>query len=80
MTMGALRASGGSARVRRAWAIWGIVSVGMVGYAALAHIAADTVVTKMQLRSGNSLEVGLFRVSDGELRFRSLAAYLQQIR
>jgi hypothetical protein len=59
-----------TARVLRAWVVWGVVSVGMVGYAALAHIAAHTVVTKVQLKPGNSVEVELFRVSGDTLWFR----------
>ena len=72
MTMHAPRASGGSARVLRAWVVWGVVSVGMVGYAVLAQIAAHTVVTKVQLKPGNSVEVELFRVSHDALRFTLL--------
>lgn len=69
MTPYAPRTSNGSALVRRAWIVWGVVSVGMAIYAALAQIAAHTVAAKVQLKPSNSVGVELFRVSDDELRF-----------
>lgn len=69
MTMHTLRGFDGLARVRRTWAFWGVVSLAMISYVALAQVAAQTVVTKVQLTPGDKVEVKLFRLSDDPLRF-----------
>jgi hypothetical protein len=60
---------GGTHRHRRAWALWGLVSLSLAGYAVLAQIASHTVATKVQLGPANAVELKLFRLFDDTLRF-----------
>lgn len=56
-------------RLRRAWALWGLISLGLAGYAGLAQIAGRTIVTKLQLGRGHAVELKLFRLLDDRLEF-----------
>ena len=59
----------GTYRLRRAWALWGLVSLSLAGYAVLAQIASHAVVTKLQLKPANVVELKLFRLFDDTLGF-----------
>jgi hypothetical protein len=58
-----------SARFRRAWTFWGVISVGLVCYVALALIAAHPVAATFQLAPGNTVAVEPFRLFSDTFRF-----------
>lgn len=59
----------GLIRIGRAWTIWGVVSIGLAGYAGLALVASHSTGVPIKLKPGERATVSLVRLSEDLLTF-----------